>query len=97
VLVVLALVIGLAVTGAVPLAGLASPGLLLVLFVVVVAMIVGGRLALIAVKGVRAAQAKAERERDQAHARAQLLAAALDPETAMRLLGYDGNGTDGRP
>jgi hypothetical protein len=74
----------------------ASPGLLFLLFVVIVAVIVGGGLALVAIKGVRAAQAKAEKERDEAHARAQLLAAAMDPDTAMRLLGYDGNGRDGR-
>ncbi|MDP4508166.1 AAA family ATPase [Nonomuraea turcica] len=74
----------------------ASPGLLFLLFVVIVAVIVGAGLALVAIKGVRAAQAKAERERDEAHARAQLLAAAMDPDTAMRLLGYDGNGRDGR-
>ncbi|MFG1683971.1 AAA family ATPase [Nonomuraea sp. NPDC049269] len=95
-LVVLALITGLALTGATPVVGLASPGLLLVLFVVVVAVIVGAGLALIAIKAVRAAQTKAEHERDQAHARAQLLAAAMDPDTAMRLLGYDGRGTDGR-
>ncbi|MEU8246133.1 AAA family ATPase [Nonomuraea sp. NPDC048916] len=108
-LVAAALIGGLALTG-VPqppgtaqAASVAWPGLLLILFVVVVAVIVGGALALVAVKGVRAAQVKAERERDQAHARAQLLAAAMDPDTAMRLLGYDGydgngrgNGTDGR-
>ncbi|MEU7828987.1 AAA family ATPase [Nonomuraea sp. NPDC049129] len=96
-LVVLALLTGLVLTGATPVAGMASPGLLLVLFVVVVAVIVGAGLALIAIKAVRAAQAKAEHERDQAHARAQLLAAAMDPDTAMRLLGYDGRGTDRRP
>ncbi|MGW0805451.1 AAA family ATPase [Nonomuraea sp. NPDC002799] len=102
-LVVLSIIAALAVTGTVtggngtgaavaPLG--ASPGLLLLLFVVVVAVIVGAGLAFVAVKGVRAAQAKAEHERDQAHARAQLLAAAMDPDTAMRLLGYDGNGTE---
>ncbi|MEU4516689.1 ATPase, partial [Nonomuraea wenchangensis] len=106
-LVVLSVIAALAVTGAggnllnaAGSQGIASPGLLLVLFVVVVAVIVGGGLALVAVKGVRAAQAKAERERDEAHARAQLLAAAMDPDTALRLLGYDGNGNghgrDGR-
>ncbi|MEU6998606.1 AAA family ATPase [Nonomuraea sp. NPDC046570] len=67
-----------------------TPGLLLVLFILVVALIVGVAVAVLAVKGVRGAQARAARERDQANARAQLLAAALDPETAMRLLGYDG-------
>ncbi|MEW9549266.1 AAA family ATPase [Nonomuraea sp. NPDC050783] len=104
-LVVLAVIAALAVTGAggnllnaAGSAGIASPGLLLMLFVVIVAVIVGGGLALVAVKGVRASQAKAERERDEAHARAQLLAAAMDPDTALRLLGYDGNGNgrDGR-
>ncbi|MFI7152500.1 AAA family ATPase [Nonomuraea sp. NPDC050022] len=96
-LVVLALLTGLVLTGATPVAGMASPGLLLVLFVVVVAVIVGAGLALIAIRAVRGAQAKAEHERDQAHARAQLLAAAMDPDTAMRLLGYDGRETDRRP
>ncbi|MEV6029768.1 AAA family ATPase [Nonomuraea sp. NPDC052116] len=102
-LVALSIIAALAVTGTVAGVGtnaatstVASPGLLLLLFVVVVAVIVGAGLALVAIKGVRAAQAKAERERDQAHARAQLLAAAMDPDTAMRLLGYDGNGTEGR-
>ncbi|MFI6923027.1 AAA family ATPase [Nonomuraea spiralis] len=107
-LIVLALLAALAVTGGVPGVGasvaaapaVASPGLLLLLFVVVVAVIVGAGLAFVAVRSVRAAQAKAERERDEAHRRAQLLAAAMDPDTAMRLLGYDGNGNgngvDGR-
>ncbi|MGW2153613.1 AAA family ATPase [Nonomuraea sp. NPDC001699] len=75
---------------------LASPALLLLLFVVVVGVIVGAGLAFVAVRGVRTAQAKAERERDEAHRRAQLLAAAMDPDTAMRLLGYDGNGNGAR-
>ncbi|WP_346113689.1 AAA family ATPase [Nonomuraea maheshkhaliensis] len=83
-------------TGSAAAPSMASPGLLLLLFVVVVAVIVGAGLAFVAIKGVRAAQTKAEQERDQAHARAQLLAAAMDPDTAMRLLGYDGNGTDRR-
>uniref|UniRef100_UPI0013005F0D AAA family ATPase n=1 Tax=Nocardia aurea TaxID=2144174 RepID=UPI0013005F0D len=103
VLVALALIAGLAVTGmatpagTAPVAGgVASPWLLLVLFVVVVAAIVGAGLAVVAVKGLRSAQAKAERERDEAHARAQLLAAAMDPDTAMRLLGYDGKNPGGR-
>ncbi|MFI7463314.1 AAA family ATPase [Nonomuraea sp. NPDC049646] len=99
-LIALALIAALAVTGAVPGAGadvaaapaLASPALLLLLFVVVVGVIVGAGLAFVAVRGVRTAQAKAERERDEAHRRAQLLAAAMDPDTAMWLLGYDGTG-----
>jgi len=109
-LVVLAIILALALTGtlsaapasgaetatsAVPDPGVASPWLLAMLFVVVVGVIVGVGLTTLAVKGLRAAQAKAERERDQAYARAQLLAAALEPDTAMRLLGYDGNGRPG--
>ncbi|AQZ60450.1 Cell division protein FtsH [[Actinomadura] parvosata subsp. kistnae] len=98
-LVALSVIAALAVTGTLAggngsgaaVSGVASPGLLLLLFVVVVAGIVGAGLAFVAIKGIRTAQAKAERERDQAHARAQLLAAAMDPDTAMRLLGYDGN------
>ncbi|MFI9558163.1 AAA family ATPase [Nonomuraea endophytica] len=89
-LVVVAVLGGLAVTRSGPTTELASPGLLVILFVVVVALIVGACLAVVAVRGLRAARARAERERDQAHARAQLLAAAMDPDTAMRLLGYDG-------
>lgn len=105
-LVLLSLIAALAVTGSLTggngtsadaSSGVASPGLLLLLFVLVVAVIVGAGLASVAIKGIRTAQAKAERERDQAHARAQLLAAAMDPDTAMRLLGYDGNGQDRRP
>ncbi|WP_084960477.1 AAA family ATPase [Thermoactinospora rubra] len=70
--------------------GIASPGLLILLFVIVVAIIVGVGVAAVAIRGMRAAQARAENDRDRANARAQLLAAAMDPETAMRLLGYDG-------
>ncbi|MFI6292412.1 AAA family ATPase [Nonomuraea sp. NPDC050790] len=92
-LVVVALLGGLAVTRTSPAMEPASPGLLVILFVFVVALIVGACLAVVAVRGLRAARERAERERDQAHARAQLLAAAMDPDTAMRLLGYDG----GRP
>ncbi|MFI6496268.1 AAA family ATPase [Nonomuraea typhae] len=89
-LVVVALLGGLAVTRPGASMELASPGLLVLMAVFVVAVIVGSCLAVVTVRGLRAAQAKVERERDQAHARAQLLAAAMDPDTAMRLLGYDG-------
>ncbi|MFD9946220.1 AAA family ATPase [Nonomuraea sp. NPDC059023] len=89
-LVTVAVLGGLAVTRSGPSTELASPGLLVILFVVVVALIVGACLAVVAVRGLRAARARAEVERDRAHARAQLLAAAMDPDTAMRLLGYDG-------
>ncbi|WP_061292283.1 AAA family ATPase [Herbidospora cretacea] len=50
-------------------------------------------IAAIIVGVVRAQQAnrrRAEEARDRANERAQLLAAAMDPEVAMRLLGYDG-------
>ncbi|GAA2673785.1 hypothetical protein GCM10010412_054470 [Nonomuraea recticatena] len=94
----LALFGALAATGAIgSVAGALSPGLLLVLFIIVVAIVVGVAVALIAVKAVRTAQRRAEQERDRANARAQLLAAAMDPETAMRLLGYDGQRPDDRP
>ncbi|WP_246266798.1 AAA family ATPase [Nonomuraea typhae] len=89
-LVLVALLGGLAVTRPETSMELASPGLLVAMAVFVVAVIVGTCLAVVTVRGLRAAQAKVERERDQAHARAQLLAAAMDPDTAMRLLGYDG-------
>ncbi|MFI6533871.1 AAA family ATPase [Nonomuraea sp. NPDC050547] len=89
-LVVVAVLGALAVTRSGPTVEPASPGLLVILFVVVVALIVGACLAVVAVRGLRAARARAEGERDRAHARAQLLAAAMDPDTAMRLLGYDG-------
>ncbi|MFI6902767.1 AAA family ATPase [Nonomuraea sp. NPDC050394] len=89
-LVTVAVLGALVVTRSGPTTELASPGLLVILFVVVVALIVGACLAVMAVRGLRAARARAEGERDRAHARAQLLAAAMDPDTAMRLLGYDG-------
>ena len=72
--------------------GVPPAGLLFVMFVVIVAVVVGAGLAYAAVRRMRAAQLAAERERDQAQARAQFLAAALDPATAMRLLGYDRTG-----
>lgn len=100
-LVVIAVLGALAVTGfgsnaAVAASGVASPGLLLALFVIVVAIIVGVGVTLIAIRSVKAAHARAEQDRDRANARAQLLAAAMDPETAMRLLGYDGQNGEGR-
>ncbi|MEV4895142.1 hypothetical protein AB0K48_37765 [Nonomuraea sp. NPDC055795] len=94
-LVVVAVLSALAVTRSGPATAPASPGLLVILFVVVVALIVGACLAVVAVRGLRAARARAEGERDRAHARAQLLAAAMDPDTAMRLLGYDGGRATG--
>ncbi|MFI6483272.1 AAA family ATPase [Nonomuraea sp. NPDC050663] len=95
-LVAVAVVGALVATGGLPgsassaISGVASPGLLAVLFIIVVAVIVGLGVAMIMVRNMRSAQARAEQDRDRANARAQLLAAAMDPETAMRLLGYDG-------
>ncbi|MEV0583312.1 AAA family ATPase [Nonomuraea sp. NPDC050310] len=94
-LIAVAVIGALLTTGALPgagasAAGLASPGLLMALFVVVLAVVAGLGVTMIVVRAMRAAQARAEQDRDRANARAQLLAAAMDPETAMRLLGYDG-------
>ncbi|WP_067175650.1 AAA family ATPase [Microtetraspora niveoalba] len=50
------------------------------------------------VRAQQAGRRRAEEARDRAAERAQLLAAAMDPEVAMRLLGYDGRrGPDGTP
>ncbi|MBB4703005.1 AAA family ATPase [Sphaerisporangium siamense] len=48
----------------------------------------GAVVAVMAVRAQQAARARAEENRARAVERTQLLAAALDPETAMRLLGY---------
>ncbi|MEV0968143.1 AAA family ATPase [Microtetraspora glauca] len=73
-----------------------SPGTALVLFLALLGVL---GLIVVAVAVVRAQQAgrrQAEDARDRAAERAQLLAAAMDPEVAMRLLGYDGRrGPDG--
>ncbi|GAA4229831.1 hypothetical protein FHR32_000045 [Streptosporangium album] len=45
------------------------------------------------IRRVQASRVRAEAQRDRAVERAQLLAAAMDPEVAMRILGY--NGPDG--
>ncbi|MFB9882746.1 AAA family ATPase [Planobispora siamensis] len=71
----------------------AERGTLLVVFVAVVAVVVGAGIAFAVIRGVQSARARAEAQRDRAVERAQLLAAAMDPEIAMRLLGY--NGPDG--
>ncbi|WP_307848589.1 AAA family ATPase [Microbispora oryzae] len=55
-----------------------------------VAVIGGIAAAVVLVRGHKAARRQAEYDRDRAAERAQLLAAAMDPEVAMRLLGYDG-------
>jgi hypothetical protein len=62
----------------------------IVTFVVVaVLLVVASAVAIIVVRNHQAGRARAEANRDLAIERAQLLAAAMDPETAMRLLGYD--------
>ncbi|MBG0830989.1 AAA family ATPase [Planomonospora sp. ID67723] len=73
-------------------AGAPGQGTLLVVFVAVVAVVVGAGIAFAVIRGVQAARARAEAQRDRAVERAQLLAAAMDPEIAMRLLGYGGAG-----
>ncbi|MEU9884074.1 hypothetical protein [Sphaerisporangium sp. NPDC051011] len=54
-----------------------------------VLLLVGGVVAIMVVRGQQAARRRAEEARDRAMERAQLLAAAMEPEAAMRLLGYD--------
>jgi hypothetical protein len=56
-------------------------------FVGVVGLIV---VATALIRNQQASRRQAEEARDRAAERAQLLAAAMDPEVAMRLLGYDG-------
>ncbi|MFC6086306.1 AAA family ATPase [Sphaerisporangium aureirubrum] len=65
--------------------------------IVAVLVIVASAIAVIVVRNHQAGRVRAEENRDRAIERAQLLAAAMDPETAMRLLGYDGrNGQHGQ-
>jgi len=76
-------------------AGSPDSGTLTVVFVAVLAAIVGAAIVAAVTRGTQAAKARAEAQRDRAVERAQLLAAAMDPQVAMRILGY--NGTDERP
>ncbi|GII54649.1 hypothetical protein Pth03_30380 [Planotetraspora thailandica] len=62
----------------------------LVLGAAFVAMAGGIAVAVAVVRAHQAGRRRAEQARDAAAERAQLLAAAMDPEVAMRLLGYDG-------
>nr|BFE81170.1 hypothetical protein GCM10020093_037710 [Planobispora longispora] len=66
---------------------------LLGVFVAAVAVALVAGIAYAVVRGAQAARSRAEGQRDRAVERAQLLAAAMDPEIAMRLLGY--RGTEG--
>ncbi|MFI7628696.1 AAA family ATPase [Microbispora rosea] len=65
-------------------------GTAVLLAVALVAVIGGIAVAVLLVRSHQAGRRRAEEARDQAAERAQLLAAAMDPEVAMRLLGYDG-------
>ncbi|WP_062429186.1 AAA family ATPase [Herbidospora daliensis] len=58
--------------------------LILLGIVAILAIVVG------VIRAQQANRRRAEEARDRANERAQLLAAAMDPEVAMRLLGYDG-------
>ncbi|MEV8633533.1 AAA family ATPase [Streptosporangium sp. NPDC051023] len=67
-------------------------GALLAALAAAVAALVAAVVVLMVIKNAQAARAVAEAQRDRAVERAQLLAAAMEPGTAMRVLGYDGNG-----
>ncbi|GLX03691.1 AAA family ATPase [Microbispora sp. NBRC 16548] len=73
-----------AVVGGVP------AGTAVLLAVALVAVIGGIAVAALLVRSHQKGRRRAEEARDRAAERAQLLAAAMDPEVAMRLLGYDG-------
>ncbi|MEV4461779.1 ATPase, partial [Microbispora sp. NPDC049633] len=75
---------GAAAVGGVPV------GTAVLLAVALVAVIGGITVAVLLVRSHQAGRRRAEEARDRAADRAQLLAAAMDPEVAMRLLGYDG-------
>ncbi|GAA0432473.1 hypothetical protein Acor_76240 [Acrocarpospora corrugata] len=75
-------------------AGMTSAGLtpgtaiaFLVGFLVLVGLVVA---AVVVMRAQQATRRRAEEARDRANERAQLLAAAMEPDVAMRLLGYDG-------
>lgn len=67
-----------------------SAGLLIILLAGVLVLLGGVVIAYLLIRNQQAARARAEESRDRAAERAQLLAAAMDPEVAMRLLGYEG-------
>ncbi|MBX6382591.1 MAG: AAA family ATPase [Microbispora sp.] len=67
-----------------------STGTAILLAVALVAVVGGIVVAFLLVRSHQAGRRRAEEARDRAAERAQLLAAAMDPEVAMRLLGYDG-------
>ncbi|MGI5156215.1 AAA family ATPase [Microbispora sp. CA-102843] len=78
------------VAGAGAAVGGVPAGTAVLLAVALVAVIGGIAVAVLLVRSHQAGRRQAEEARDRAAERAQLLAAAMDPEVAMRLLGYDG-------
>ncbi|MFG1876740.1 AAA family ATPase [Sphaerisporangium sp. NPDC049003] len=77
-------------TGADGAATASSTGGIVAVIVVAVLLLAGAGVAALMIRGQQAGRLRAEQSRDRAVERAQLLAAAMEPETAMRLLGYDG-------
>ncbi|MDF5752361.1 hypothetical protein [Spongiactinospora sp. TRM90649] len=69
-----------------------TPGAAVLLLIVIVIAAIVVAVSFYVIRGVQAERARADRARDEAVARAQFLAAALEPESAMRLLGYGGTG-----
>ncbi|MCW2876888.1 MAG: ATP-dependent Zn protease-like protein [Sphaerisporangium sp.] len=99
---VVVVLLGLAVFGGTPAtgsdgaAGSSSGGAVALIVVAMLLIVVGAGVAVLMIRGQQAGRARAEESRDRAVERAQLLAAAMEPETAMRLLGYEGrNGQNG--
>ncbi|GGO13399.1 AAA family ATPase [Microbispora bryophytorum] len=80
---------GASAAGAATVAGVPT-GTAVLLAVALVAVIGGIAVAVLLVRSHQAGRRRAEEARDRAAERAQLLAAAMDPEVAMRLLGYEG-------
>ncbi|MEW9529840.1 AAA family ATPase [Microbispora sp. NPDC049125] len=78
---------GMALTGA---RSGVSAATAVLLTVALIAVVGGIAVAVMVVRTHQSGRRQAEEARDRAAERAQLLAAAMDPEVAMRLLGYDG-------
>lgn len=70
--------------------GAISGGTAVILFGVLIGVIGVAAVVTAVIRRQQEGRRQAEEARDRADARAQLLAAAMDPEVAMRLLGYDG-------
>ncbi|MFF5207476.1 hypothetical protein [Streptosporangium sp. NPDC000396] len=70
--------------------GALQPGALVVVLGAVVTVVLVAGIAFAVIRGNQATRASAEAQRDRAVERAQLLAAAMDPKVAMRILGYNG-------